>query len=76
MAGPTDPIINPPLDVQHQLGTSGDNIQSLQGELKQAELEAQKKSLVDTFYNEIRLAYGLPIEGRIDYEQFGVDADG
>ena len=46
----SDAIINllPPR-VQQELNTSGDNIQSLPGEIREAELEAQKKRLVDTF---------------------------
>ena len=46
------------------------------GELRQAELDAQKKRLVDSFYNEVSHTYGLRPEGRIDYSQFGIDADG
>ena len=68
----TDPTIEPPLDVQQ----SGDNLQDLQDELRQVELEAQKKRLVDTFYNEVSHTYGLRPEGRIDYSQFGIDPDG
>ena len=46
-----DAIMDPlPLRVQEELNTSGDNIQSLRGEIREAELEAQKKRLVDTFY--------------------------
>ena len=36
-----DAIMDPPLRVQQDLNTSGDHIQSLQGELREAELEAQ-----------------------------------
>ena len=35
--------MEPPFDVQQQLNASGDNLQSLQEELREAELEAQKK---------------------------------
>ena len=70
-----NPIMDPSMDVQQQLNTSRDAIQTLRVELRQAELEAQKKRLVDTFYNEISRAYGLRPEGRIYYEQFGVGAD-
>ena len=45
-----DPL--PPC-VQEELKTSGDNIQSLRGEIREAELEAQMKGLVDTFYKEV-----------------------
>ena len=45
-----DAIMDPPLRVKEDLNTSGDHIQSLRGELREAELEAQKKRLVDTFY--------------------------
>ena len=71
-----DPPMEPPLDVQQQLNASGDNLQNLQGELRQAELETQKKRLVDSFYNEVSHTYGLRPEGRIDYSQFGIDPDG
>ena len=68
--------MDPPPDVQQQLNTSGDLLQNLRDELRQAELEAQKKRLVDTFYNEVNRAYGLRPEGRLDYSQFGIDPDG
>ena len=42
-----------PLRVQQELYTSGDLIQSLQCELREVELETQKKRLVDTFHNEV-----------------------
>ena len=44
-----DTPMDPPPDVQQQLNTSGDLLQNLRDELRQAELEAQKKRLVDTF---------------------------
>ena len=68
-----DPPMEPPLDVQQQLNASGDNLQYLQDELRQVELEAQKKRLVDTFYNEVSRTYGLRPEGKIEYSQFGID---
>ena len=68
--------MEPPLDVRQQLNASGDNLQNLADELRQAELDAQKKRLVDSFYNEMSHTYGLRPEGRIDYSQFGIDADG
>ncbi|MEW8329975.1 MAG: hypothetical protein AB2692_03495, partial [Candidatus Thiodiazotropha sp.] len=68
--------MEPPLRVQQELSTSGDKLQNLQEELRQAELEAQKKRLVDSFFNEVDHTYGLRPEGRVDYSQFGVDADG
>ena len=40
-----------------------------------AELEAQKKRLVDTFYKEVNGAYWLRPDS-IDYDQFRIDADG
>ena len=67
---------DPPLHVQQQLNTSGERILSMRGEIKQGELEDQKKRLVDTFYNEVNSAYGLRLECRIDYEQFGIDDGG
>ena len=71
-----DPPMEPPPDVQQQLNASGDNLQYLQDELRQVELEAQKKRLVDTFYNEVSRTYGLRPEGKIEYSQFGIDPDG
>ena len=68
--------MEPPLDVQQLLNASGDNLQGLQEEFREAELEAQKKRLVDSFYNEVSHTYGLRPEGRIDYSQFGIDPDG
>ena len=44
-----DAVMDSPLRVQQELNTSGDRIQSLRAELKEAELEAQKKRLVDRF---------------------------
>ena len=71
-----DTPMDPPPDVQQQLNTFGDLLQNLRDELRQAELEAQKKRLLDTFYNEVSHTYGLCPEGRIDYSQFGIDPDG
>ena len=45
-------------------------------DIRQGELEDQKKCLVDTFYNEVNCAFGFLLEGRIDYEQFEIDDDG
>ena len=46
-----DAIMHPlPPRVHPELNTSGVNIQTLRGEIRKAELEAQKKRLVDTFY--------------------------
>ena len=73
---PTPHPMEPPPDVQQLLNASGDNVQNLASELRQAELDAQKKRLVDSFYNEVSHIYGLRPEGRIDYSQFGIDADG
>ena len=39
-----DAIMDSPLRVQQDLNTSGDHIQSLRGELREAELEAHQKS--------------------------------
>ena len=70
-----DAIMNPlPPRVQQELNTSGDNIQSLRGEIREAELEAQKKHLVDTFYKEVNRAYGLRPD-RINYDLFRIDVD-
>ena len=70
-----DAIMDLPLRVQQVLNTSGDHIQSLRGELREAELEAQKKRLVDTFYKEVTQVYGLRPDS-IDYDQFRIDEDG
>ena len=67
--------MEPPPDVQRHLNASGGILQNLQEELREAELEAQKKRLVDSFYNEVSHTYGLRPEGRIDYSQFGIDPD-
>ena len=48
----------------------------MRSEIRQGELEEQKKRLVGTFYNEVNRAYGFRLEGRIAYEQFGIDGDG
>ena len=54
-----DAIMDPfPPRVQ-ELNTSGDYIQTLRGEIREAELEARKKCLVDTLYKEVNRAYGL-----------------
>ena len=71
-----DAMMDPhPPRVQEELISSEDNIQSLRGEIREAELEAQKKRLVDTFYKEVNRAYGLHPDS-IDYDQFRIDADG
>ena len=63
-----DAIIDPLLPrVQEELNTSGDNIPTLRGETREAELEAQKKCLVDTFCMEVNRAYGLRPDS-IDYD--------
>ena len=68
-----DAIIDPLQPrVQQELNMSGDNIQ---GEIREAEFEAQKKHLVDTFYKEVNRAYGLRPDS-IDYDQFRIDNDG
>ena len=71
-----NPPMEPPFDVQQQVNASGDNLQSLE-ELREVELEAQKKHLVDSFYNEVSHTYnGLCPENRINHSQFGIDPDG
>ena len=71
-----DAIMDPlPPRVQEELNTSGDNIQTLRGEIREAEVEAQKKRLVDTFYKEVNRAYGLRPDS-IDCDQFRIDDDG
>ena len=71
-----DAILDPvPVRVQQELNTSGDNIQTLRGEIREAELEAQKKRLGDTFYKEVNRVYGWRPYS-IDYDQFRIDNDG
>ena len=70
-----DAIMDSPLRVQQDLNTSGDHIQSLRGELREAELEAQKKRLVDTFYKEVSQVDVLHPDS-IDYDQFRINDDG
>ena len=71
-----DAIMDPlPPRVQEELNTSGDNIQTLRGEIRETELEAQKKRLVDTFYKKVNRAYGLRPDS-IEYDQFRIDDDG
>ena len=67
-------IMDPSQRVQQELNTSGDLIQSLQAELREAELEAQKR-LVDTFYKEVTEVDGLR-PNSIVYDHFRIDADG
>ena len=64
-----------PPRVQEELNTSKDNIQTLRGEIREAELEAQKKRQVDTVYKELNRAYGLRPDS-IDYDQLRIDDDG
>ena len=71
-----DAIMDPVLpQVQEELNMSGDNIQSLRGEIREAELEAQNKRLVDTFYKEVNRAYWLRPDS-IGNDQLRIDADG
>ena len=63
--------MDPPLDVQQQLNASGDDLQNLQGELREAKLEALKRRLVDSFYNEVSHTYGLRPEGRTTIHSSG-----
>ena len=60
--------------IQQELNTSGGNIQTLRGEIREAELGVQKKRLVDTFYKEVNRAYGLR-PNSIDCDQFRIDDD-
>ena len=70
-----DAIMDPlPLRVQQELNTSGDLIQSLQGELREVELEARRSDWSILFYKELTQAYGLHPDS-IDYDQFRIDAD-
>ena len=67
--------MDPPLRVQQERNTSGNLIQSVRGELTEAELEAQKKRLGDTFYKEVTQVYGLRPDS-FDYDHFRIAADG
>ena len=62
-----EPPLEPPLPVQQELNTSGDRIQGMRDELRQDELEAQKKRLVVTFFKDMNHVYGLHPKGRSDY---------
>ena len=64
-----------PPRVQEELNTTGGNIQTLRGKIREAEIEAQKKRLVDTFYKEVNRAYGLRPDS-IDYDPFRIVDDG
>ena len=59
--------------VQQELNTSG-TYPEPGGEIREAELEAQKRRLLDTFYKEVNRAYGSRSDS-IDYDQFRIDAD-
>ena len=67
-----DPL---PPRFQQEPNTSADIIQTLRGEVREAELKAQKKRMVDTFYKEVNRAFGLCPDS-IDYDQFRIDAKG
>ena len=45
------------------------------GELRETELQDQKKRLVDTVFQEVNCAYGLHPDS-IDFDQFRIDANG
>lgn len=67
-------MLGPPLGVQQPFNRN--HIPGLRGALRRAELDFQKKRLVHSFYNEVKRAYGgLRLEGRIDYEPFGINDD-
>ena len=71
-----DAIMDPlPPRVQEELNTSKDNIQTLRGEIREAELEAKKKRLVDAFYKEVTQLYELRPDS-IDYDRFRIYDDG
>ena len=50
-------------------------IDDLRGELRKTAVEAQKKRLVKTFYDEIEKRYKMA-PGKIDYNQFKISDDG
>ena len=50
-------------------------IDDLRGELRKSAVEAQKKRLVNTFYDEIGERYKMA-PGKIDYDQFKISDDG
>ena len=50
-------------------------IDDLRSELRKSAVEAQKKRLVRTFYDEIEKRYKM-VTGKIDYDQFKISDDG
>ena len=50
-------------------------IDDLRGELRKSAVEAQKKRLVRTFYDEIEKRYKMATD-KIDYDQFKISDDG
>ena len=50
-------------------------IEDLRGKLRKSAVEAQKKRLVKTFYDEIGTRYQMA-PGKIDYDQFKISDNG
>ncbi len=71
---PEPPVLTPPN--AKQLGDFGDKIQSLRGEIRAAELNAQKQRLVDAYYKEIAETYDGLAPTKIPYDQFSIDEHG
>ena len=68
------PMVPPETDQRILLNQSG-AIDDLRGELRKSAVEAQKKRLVKTFYDEIGKRYEMA-PGKIDYDQFKISDDG
>ena len=68
------PMVPNETDQRILLNQSG-AIDDLRGELRKSAVEAQKKRLVKTFYDEIGKRYEMA-PGKIDYDQFKISDDG
>ena len=68
------PMVPDETDQRILLNQSG-AIDDLRGELRRSAVEAQKKRLVKTFYDEIGKRYEMT-PGKIDYDQFKISDDG
>ena len=68
------PMVQNETDQRILLNQSG-AIDDLRGDLRKTAVEAQKKRLVKTFYDEIGKRYEMA-PGKIDYDQFKISDDG
>ena len=69
----TTPLLPDPL--LSNINESGDNIQHLRGELREAELKEQKKKLVYAFYDFVLKEYNIS-PSEINLNQFEISDDG